>query len=142
MADGIQFELETDAIVAAMLDLGDFAQPFVNEASRESAESIEREAETRLQRQLGPNATGNTLAGIDSRPAYDGNGYVVVSENHRMPNLPLWIDEGTRRGKPRSHSEPARPYFWVSVQLEEGAHYRRISEAVQDAIDAKGLGDA
>lgn len=141
MADWIQVALETDAVVAAMLELGDFAQPFVNEAARESAESIEHEAEARLQRQLGPNATGLTLAGIESRPAFDGNGYVVVSENDRMPNLPIWIDDGTKKGKPGSSTQPARPYFWVSVHLEEGAHHRRIGDAIQDAIDAKGLGE-
>lgn len=135
------FELETDAIVAALDTLGDAATPFIRDASFLSAKSIESEAVSRLRRQLGPNATGETEAGIEVLPDFAGTGWVVVSGNERMPNLPLWIEEGTSKGKPRSHSEPARPYFHVAVELEQGAHYRRIGAALQDAIDEQGLGD-
>lgn len=141
MADGLIIEVDDAGVLDALATFGDFAQPFVNEASRESAESIEREAEDRLRRQLGPTATGETEAGIQAKPADDGNGYVVVSRNTRMPNLPIWIEKGTRRGKPRSHTEPARPYFYVSVELERGAHFRRLEEALQEAAEARGLGE-
>lgn len=145
MADGFSmgFSVDVDdaAVVAALNTLGDSAQPYINDASRESAESMEHEAESRLHRQLGPNATGQTEAGIEARPANDGNGYVVVSSNDRMPNLPLWKEKGTKKGKPRSHSEAATPYFYVSAELERGAHFRRISNALQEAIDDKGLGE-
>lgn len=137
------FSIDVDAaeVVQALNELGDFAQPFLNEASRESAESMEREAVARLRRQLGPNSTGETEAGIESLPADDGNGYVVVSSNARMPNLPLWIERGIRKGKPRSHTEAAKPFFYVSAELEKGAHFRRIEDSMQDAIDARGLGE-
>lgn len=134
-------ELDDAAVIAALDAYGDRAQPYINTASHDSAESMEREAESRLRRQLGPNATGETVAGIESFPARDGNGYVVVSGNDRMPMLPDWIDDGTKRGKPRSHSEPARPYFDVSAELEKGAHRRRISDALQECADDMGLGD-
>lgn len=141
MADGFVIDVEAQGVIDAFTTLGDFAQPYVNAASRESAESMEAEAEARLRRQLGPNATGETEAGIASMPARDGNGYVVVSSNQRMPNLPLWIEKGTEKGKPGSHTEAARPYFYVSAELTRGSHFRRISDALQSAIDARGLGE-
>lgn len=140
MADGFTVTLETDALVAALLDLGDFAQPFINDAARESAESIAHEARGRLQRQLGPQSTGETVAGIEALRARTGNGYVVIAGNRRMPALPRWIERGTRRGKARGSTQAARPFFAVSVSLEQGAHRRRIADAVQAAITAKGLG--
>lgn len=136
-----EIDLETLDVMAALESLGDAAQMHVNAASLVTAQAVESEAVARLRRQLGPNATGETEAGIEVKEAYSGNGFVVVSANQRMPNLPLWIEDGTRKGKPRSHSEPARKYFYVSVELEQGAHLRRIGEAVADAIVEKGLGE-
>lgn len=141
MADGFEAEMDTAEVVAAFNTLGDFAQPYINAASRDSAQSIEREAESRLRRQLGPNATGETEAGISSKPANDGNGYVVLSSNQRMPALPLWIEKGTRRGKPGSSTQPARPFFYVSAELERGSHFRRVGDALQQAFNDRGLGD-
>jgi hypothetical protein len=141
MADGFVIDVEEAAVIDALETLGDFAQPFVNSASRESAESMETEAVSRLRRQLGPNATGETEAGIESRPAYDGNGYVVVASNDRMPNLPLWKEKGTQKGDLGSHTEPATPFFYISAELEKGPHFRRLEDALQDAINQKGLGD-
>lgn len=140
MADGVMVNIDTTDLVAALTALGDKAQSYVNAASKETADAIVTEAHARLRRQLGPNATGETEAGLAARPAYDGNGYVVVDENSRMPNLPLWIEKGTKRGDAGSHTAAARPYFYVSAQLEEGAHLQRISDAVQQAIADQGLG--
>lgn len=128
------------AVMAALTTLGDSAQPYINEASRESATSMAREAASRLRRQLGPAATGETESGIKAAPAENGNGYIVVSTNRRMPNLPLWIEKGTEKGDPGSHTQAARPYFYVSAQLERGSHFRRLQDVLQEAIDAKGLG--
>jgi hypothetical protein len=140
MTDGLSVEMDALDVVDALNTLGDFAQPYINLASGESAESMEREAVARLRRQLGPNATGQTEAGIESRPAYDGNGYVVVSSRDWMPNLPLWIEKSTKKGRPGSSSQAARPFFYVSAELEKGPHFRRIGEALQDASNDRGLG--
>lgn len=141
MADGFVIDVEEAAVIAALEGFGDFAQPYVNQASRQSAESIEREAVSRLRRQLGAFSTGATEAGISSRPADDDNGYIVVSERDPFANLPLWIEKGTKKGKPGSHSEPARPFFYVSAELEKGAHFRRLEDALQAAADDRGLGE-
>ncbi len=140
MADGFTIEVDTDGLVAALTQLGDRAQPFINEASRASADSIVREAKARLQRQLGPKATGAAVAGIEARPAYNGNGYVVLAATDPKPNLELWLEKGTKKGDPRSHTSPALQFFYASCQLEEGPHLRRIEQAVTAAIAASGLG--
>jgi hypothetical protein len=139
VADRIIAELE-DAALRTILDgLGASAQPYVNAASKETAVAIAREAKARLHRQLGPNATGATEAHIAARPAFDANGYIVISEREPFPNVPLWLEKGTKKGA-SSHANYARPFFYVSAEIEAGAHYRRIGEALQQAIDAKGLG--
>lgn len=140
MADGFSIAVDTSALVAALTALGDFAQPYVNEASHVSAESIVREGRSRLAGKLSGQSTGQTVAGIQARQAFDGNGWVVLSDNDRMPNLPLWLEKGTRRHKAGGHSQPALAYFYSAVQLEEGPHLRRIEHALTEAIEAKGLG--
>lgn len=137
MSDGFRINVETAAVVAALLSLGDAAQPYVNDAAHESAASIAREAQARLQRKLGPKATGATVAGIHAQPAADGNGSVVISGRDPKPNLPLWLEKGTRGG----HVSPALAYFYSAAQLEEGPHFRRIQDAVAQAIADKGLGE-
>lgn len=141
MADGLTIEMDTTALVAALTKLGAAAQPFINAACQETANALVREMKARLQRQLGPNATGQTVAGIETRPAYDGNGFVVIADNARMPNLPLWLEKGTKKGRKRSHASSPLNFFYVSCQLEEGPHLRRITAAVTEAIAASGLGD-
>lgn len=135
----ISFDADTTELIGIFNVLGEFAQPFVNDASHQTADAIEHEAEARLDRQLGPDATGQTVAHIASRPARDGNGYVVISEREPLPSVPLWLEKGTKKGG-STHANYARPFFYVSAELEAGAHYRRIGEALQAAIDAKGLG--
>lgn len=142
--DQIAADMDTTELTALFLELRDSSQTYVNEASQETAEAIAREAKARLHRQLGPNATGLTEAGIAARPAYDNNGFIVISEREPFPNLPLWLEKGTKKGRRKdgslAHSNYARPYFWISAELEAGAHYRRIGEALGRAISEKGLG--
>ena len=134
-------EMDASGVLDALTALGPAAQDRVNDASAETAAAVVQEAQSRLRRQLGPQATGQTVASIAAQPARSGNGSVVFSSGRDpFPNLPLWIEKGTRRGKPGSSTQPARPFFYVSVELERGAHYRRLSEALQLAIDDQGLG--
>jgi hypothetical protein len=142
MADSITFEVDAFELEKALLSLADDARPFVNEASRDTAAAVVREASARLQRQIGRSVAhpsrpdlgqGLTLAGLQSRPAYDGNGYVVVDEREPFPNVPFWLEKGTKHMK-------ARPFFYVSMQLEIAAHERRIREALSRTLVATGLG--
>lgn len=142
MADGFTIDVDTAGVVAALLTLGDAAQPYINAAAKASADELVAEAQARLERKLGPNATGETVAGIQAFPAHDGNGTIVISSNARMPNLPLWLEKGTKRHKAGGHTSPALAYFYSAEQLEQAPHLRRIQEALRQAIADRGLGDA
>lgn len=135
MADSVTIKIDATALTAALERLGPTALRYTLPACRVSADRIVAEARARVAR-----ATGETAGAIRAEPSYNGDGYVVISDNHRMPNLPLWIEKGTRRGKPGSHTQAARPYFYPSVALEQGAHERRIKDAIDDALAAEGLG--
>lgn len=132
--DSITIDVDSSGLEAAFNRLGETAQPFVNDASRETADAIVREAKARLARQLGPNATGATVEGITDRPASDGNGWIVIAEREPFPNLPFWLEKGTQ------HMDP-RPFFYPSIALEIGAHQRRLGDALTEAIKAEGLGE-
>lgn len=162
MADGLVIEMNTASVIQALMRLGDVAEPYVNAAAKETAFAIVREAKARLRRQLGPNATGELEAHIVAFPADNGSGWVVAVDLppaqsislHRSSKtgrthtqkvtvnmLPLWVEKGTKRGDPHSHTQAARPYFYVSAMLEEGTHFRRIVEALTRAAADVGLGD-
>jgi len=142
MADGLIVEVDADALLAAIARLGPRAEAAVDEAALETSEAIVREAKSRLQRQLGSQSTGLTLAGIQIERA-DLGGFLVGSSREPFPNLPLWIEKGTkygvRNGNAGGNMRP-RPYFYASAELEEGPHHRRVSDALQNAIDDEGLG--
>ncbi len=138
--DSIITEVDDTGVERALLGLADVAQPFVNAASKETAEAIATEMRARLARALGPNATGQTVAAIHVRPAYDSNGWIIIVERDPMPNLPFWIEKGTKAGEPRSHTAAARPFFYPSIALEINAHQRRLEAALQQAANVSGLG--
>lgn len=142
MPNLLSIDVDIAPLTAALRALPEAVRVETADACRITAEHIAREARARLQRQLGPGATGQTVAGIIAEPAYDGNGYVVMADRDPFPNLPLWLEKGTRPGKRRNFARtPPRPFFYASIELEAGAHERRIVEAMQDAGGDVGLGD-
>lgn len=144
-----KIEVDTRALLAALDKLGDRVAARVKAAAKVSAESIAREARARVARH-----TGQTAKDIHVAESHDKTGYVVLPYppfteivGHTMrktgrfhtqrvttKGLPGWLEFGTRY-------MTARPYFFASARLEEGAHDRRIRQAVQDTIDEVGLGD-
>jgi len=141
MADGMRIEMDSAAVVAALLRLGPAAEPYIDQAAKETSDAIVAEARSRLQRQLGASATEATLAGIEITRADRGGFLVGSSGTTRARNLPLWIEKGTQQGKPRSHTQPARPYFYASAELEEGPHFERVVRALERALDELGMGE-
>lgn len=134
MSDSITIDVDDNGVEAALNGLADKAQAYVNAGAQETAEAMVREMRSRLERQLGSGATGKTVAGITSRPAYDGNGYIVIAERDPFPSLPFWLEKGTVHMKPHS-------FFYASALLEVHAHERRMREALAQAIAAQGLGE-
>jgi hypothetical protein len=138
--DQVTAELDTTDLVAAFQLLGALGDAAVFQASGGTANVIVAEAKTRLARYLGATATGKTEGGIVCYPDRTGRGWIVESSRDPMPALPIWIEKGTKKGEPGSHTEAARAYFYPAIQVEEGDHYRRIEDAMQAVIDAVGLG--
>lgn len=134
MADHVTITMDTTALFAALDRLGPAADKVVFEVARSTANAVANEARARLLRQLGPHATGRTVAGIQAREDAKGIGYVVTADNARVPGLPHWLEHGTE------HMH-ARPFFEASVRLETGRYRQRLAEAIQHAIDEQGLGD-
>jgi hypothetical protein len=124
-----------DGVTEALRRLGDTALRFTVPACEDTADAVIAEYQRRVRRD-----TGETAEGAQKDKLRDGTGYFVSVRNRRMPNLPEWLEFGTKQGKPGSHTQQASPAFWPAVQLEVMHHDRRISDAVGQAIAAEGLG--
>lgn len=138
--DGVKVDVDATELLASIARLGPAAEAAVDVAALDTSRAIVSEAKSRLQRQLSGSSSGLTLEGIRIDRA-DRGGFLVVSDRNPFRNLPLWIEKGTKKGKPRSHTHPARPYFYDSAELEEGAHLRRVTEAIERVLADQGLGD-
>lgn len=137
----LEIDLDLTPLQQAISAMPEALRERVMDASKTTAENIVREAKGRLQRQLGPDATSATVAGITSQPAFDGNGYVVLADRDSFPNLPLWIEKGTKPGKRRNFARTRpRPFYYASIELEAGSHERRVIQAMQEAAQVVGLG--
>jgi hypothetical protein len=124
-----------DGVSESLRRLGTSALKFTVPACEATANNVIAEYRRRVKRD-----TGETSEGAQKDKLKDGSGYFVSVRNRRMPNLPLWLEAGTKQGKPRSHTQPAAPAFWPAVELEVIHHERRINDAVGEAIVAEGLG--
>lgn len=165
MADGVRFTLDDTALLAALERLGSSVERYTKPAAKVTAQNVQREAKARVARR-----TGLTAEGIVMREDYAGVGYVVVTSDviaekrdasarvaaggmrphaaykwasrayYQAPHVGLWLEQGTLQGKPRSHTAAPRPFFDVAAEVEQAAHGRRMRDAIQQAIDAEGLG--
>lgn len=135
MANLMQVEVDASGLLRALTALPDRAQPPLDAAASETADAIVAEARSRVARR-----TGRTQTGITKEKATKGDGYIVTpfnaahrrtlkeSGNEEQPkNLPTWLEKGTQKMSPK-------PYFWVSVALEEQPHRRRVEQALEQAI--------
>lgn len=151
MADGFSCDIDTSAVSAAFSRLGDTALKYTKPASKISADSMQREMQSRVARATGKTADNILVTELD-------DGYVVATADVRLDRTPipgtaalrseyypekhvgLWLEKGTSLGAPHSHAAAARPWFFPSIALEEGPHERRIKDAVEQAITDEGLG--
>lgn len=123
MAPLLTIDADASRLIAILDQLGPAALKHTKAAARVTADNIAREAAARVAR-----ATGETARGITVQEDQQGEGYVVLSANQRMPALPTWLEFGTVKMLPKS-------YFFSSARLEENAHDRRMRQAIQDASD-------
>lgn len=158
--------LSIDCDLRPLLDafraLGDRLDSYTKPAAKVTADAIQRTA-----RRLVARRTGQTAEDIVVRDDYTGKGYIVatadvlsdaeVATRRRLaptnPNIRrrinavyqqglhvgLYLEGGTRRGKPRSHESAPRPFLLPAVELEAGAHERRMVDAIETGARALGF---
>lgn len=134
MDDFIRFDMQSQAVERLMREFPDELERRLLPEGKRTAERVAREAQNRLDRALGPDATGKTAAGIQVEESRDGRGYVVVARRSGERLLPRWLDKGTR------HMD-ARLFFDDAGRLEEGPYLRRVTTIIGDLIAEKGLGE-
>lgn len=122
------------------------AQGIIARASLATARAIVRGAQARV-----PVRYGFLRQSIDMKAARDGTVYVGIArgKKFKIPGtrtfagrfdmaMPSKYAHLVERGT--SHS-PAKPFLWPAVNAEQSAHRLRIREALDQAIEAEGLGD-
>lgn len=123
MASLLTVDVDASRVLAAFDRLGAVAERHVRAAAKETAERIQTEALARVARR-----SGRTAEGIAVELAQVGVGYVVAARRQQMPDLPAWLEFGTK-------FMTARAFFFAPARLEEGPHLRRLAEALQAALD-------
>ena len=131
MADRFTIEVDTRELFAALDAIPAAVLAHLKEAAKVTADNISREAKGRVARR-----TGKTAAAITVEEARSGDGYVVFVANAAAdwPHLDIGLEFGTVKMTPR-------PFLHVSAVLEGGPHDRRSREAIQQAINERGLGE-
>jgi HK97 gp10 family phage protein len=128
VADGFTITVDTAPLLAALAAIPGAVHAHLKAAARITAEAIATEARARVRRR-----TGQTGEAITVEETHTGDGYVIFVGAGRQ-HVGSFLEWGTR-------FMSAKPFLFASARLEEGAHDRRSREAVQAAIDEKGLGD-
>lgn len=139
MSDSFSTDLDTSAVEVAVDRLLVSLEARCKAADELTATRVVGDARARLRRQLSPAATGRTVSGIGSR-YLGGTAYLIFAEREPYPNLPLWLERGTKPGKRKNRaSTPAFPFFYTAIEAEAGAHERRVLEAMDQAASDAGL---
>lgn len=128
-------DVDASSLLKALDALGPAVGRHVKAAASVTADAIVKEAHGRIARRAGgPTRARHTAEGIHKEETRSGDGYIVVVDQPDMPGLPGWLEFGTKYMSPR-------PFLFNSARLEEGAHLRRVADALQAAVDeAGGLG--
>lgn len=121
-------DVDTRDLFAAMDAMPDVIMAALKANSKITADNIKRAQQARIKRRTG--ATGEA---ITVEETHDGTGYVVFVGNNRT-HIGHFLAFGTKY-------MTGDDFFFAAARLEEGSHDRRARESVQQAIDAKGLGD-
>jgi bacteriophage HK97-gp10 putative tail-component len=129
MADNVTIEVDTAALFAALDQIPDAVLRHAKLGCKVTADNVATEAQARIRRK-----SGQTGDAITVQETHDGTGYVVYVGGTRG-YIGRFLEFSTK------HQTTAYPFLFPSARLEEGAHDRRLREAVQDAIDETGLGN-
>lgn len=79
--------------------------------------------------------SGHTRDMIRAEADFTGTGVIVIANDPATrEHVDLYLEWGTKYSA-------ARPFFYAAADLEAGRHDRDARDAVQDLLQAKGLGD-
>lgn len=151
MADNVTFTVDASSLLSALRDFPDVLQPRLKATAKVTAEAVRSQARSRIRR-----ATGRTAERMRVDETYKGDGYVVVMGDAVEPEVTKRREQlGMRRtAKSGSYKEAhvgvylefgtrfqsARPFLFVSADVERGAHDRRVRQTIVDTLQEKGLG--
>lgn len=122
----LRIDVDARTLIAALERFPAAAEHHCYRAARVTADRIKTDALSRVARR-----TGQTASGITVDTAERDTGFVVYASNVDEPGLPGWLEFGTKHMR-------ARRFLFIAAMLEEGAHDRRMREAIQDAINEEG----
>lgn len=128
MPDGLFLTIDHTALFAALDAIPDAIAAGLKAEARVTAEHMATEQRARIKRR-----TGQTAEAITVEETYAHDGYVVYVAGARA-HVGFFLQHGTRfmRGD---------DFFFAAARIEEGAHDRRSRQAIEDAIEAHGLGE-
>ena len=139
MADHMTISADTERMLQAIARAGYKAKAQVEAASLETANRVADEMRRRIARSQGPwrGDDAPTWQKIHYEKAKRGNGYVVMAYDATgkgtggrgtQHHVDLYLEHGTA-------NMAAQPFLWASAAVEEGAHRRRMEDAVRAALD-------
>ena len=146
MADAMKIALDAELALRALGQVGDRANQWISVASEETAKRVVEEALRRVARSGLPHKGDDipTWTKIHYEKAKSGIGHVVMAYDAggkgsggrgTQYHVDIWLERGTSSGRGRSSGMRAQPFLWVSAELEEGAHLRRMQEAFMSGMD-------
>jgi hypothetical protein len=124
----ITFDVDATALHAGLADLTLDLAARTKAAAEVTASMIVREAQGRVARR-----TRATARGIHYEESREGTGWVVLAVRADSPNVPFFLEFGTRY-------MTARPFLYASAAVEYPGHERRVAEATETSIDITGFG--
>jgi len=135
MSESLIVEVDAADVLAALAALPAAAAAAVKDASEVTAKAIADGTDRRFARRAaGPTRGGHhTAEGITIEETRDGGGFLVYVKSPQLPRLPTWLEFGTKYSA-------AHPALFPAARLEERAHLRRVSDALEHAIADTGLG--
>jgi HK97 gp10 family phage protein len=128
MSEFLSVQADTADLLAALTAMPEVVAVFAKRAALVTGNRIAHEMKARIVRRTG--ATGDA---ITVEELHDGSGYIVFVGDGRQ-HIASFLEFGTKH-------MTKRDFFFAAARLEEGPHARRIEDAVQAAIDSRGLGD-
>ena len=139
MADAITVAFDRELLARAMATASARAILAVEAVSLDTATRVADAMRARIARSAGPWRHGDvpTHTQVHYEKARGGRGYVVMAYDSggkgaggrtRQHHVDIYLERGTRH-------MPAQPFIDASARVEEGPHFRRMQEAVINALD-------